>query len=268
MKCNGYRIAVATILFILLTAIQLCAFTPYTRTETYISSQNIPHTVVVGRGWDGIGNIGYTYLGNRNGSPTEREQINYILATVQLLLTACISILVCFGSKLKQKIKPSKTTDEIEILKNQNKKLQDTVDKLVLENDRLLRLKKLYESSNPEQNSDFPYFPEIDISSLAISDEKTQNIIKEKYAEDMYKYVKFKLQNSSENKDSFEEANAATEKTFVNEQLSLFDAPPLDLPYLDFNSLAFADEETAQQIQKKYAEELYAYIKDKICKEA
>lgn len=49
------------VIFLLLGIIQLGAFTPYTRTETYISVQNVPHTIVAARGWKNADNIGYTY---------------------------------------------------------------------------------------------------------------------------------------------------------------------------------------------------------------
>lgn len=66
---------------------------------------------------------------------------------------------------------------------------------------------------------------------------------------------------------TLEKANATTEEVFPNGQLSLFNDLPIEPPYLDINGLAFADEETSQQIQMKYAEDLYAYIKNRIEKE-
>ncbi len=36
------------------------------------------------------------------------------------------------------------------------------------------------------------------------------------------------------------------------------------LPCLDFNELAFADEETKKKVQKEYAEAMYEYIKSKM----
>ena len=250
MKKN--RPILSILLFILLIIIQFGAFTPYTETITYISSQNVPHTTVVGRGWDNVSDIGYTHQNINN--TIDREQINYALLIVQILLTMCVSTLICFGSKIKKLFTRKKQTNEIHILQAQNTQLQNTIDSLCAENKQLIADKEelkslLFERNRQNRIQDFQTLPEIDINALAFADTETQEEAKRKYAIDMYRYVE---NLSSPNPNTFDEASAATEELFASEQLSLADIPPM----LDISGLAFADEETSQNIQTKYAEDL------------
>ena len=258
MKKN--RPILSILLFILLIIIQFGAFTPYTETITYISSQNVPHTTVVGLGWDNVSDIGYTHQNINN--TIDREQINYALLIVQILLTMCVSTLICFGSKIKKLFTRKKQTNEIHILQAQNTQLQNTIDSLCAENKQLIADKEelkslLFERNRQNRIQDFQTLPEIDINALAFADTETQEEAKRKYAIDMYRYVE---NLSSPNPNTFDEASAATEELFASEQLSLADIPPM----LDISGLAFADEETSQNIQTKYAEDLYTYIKNKL----
>ena len=41
----------------------------------------------------------------------------------------------------------------------------------------------------------------------------------------------------------------------------------IELPYIDFNDLAFADEETQRKVQQDYAEAMYRFVKNKIDRE-
>lgn len=127
------------VIFLLLGIIQLGAFTPYTRTETYISVQNVPHTIVTARGWKNADNIGYTYK-DKNGT-IERERINIYIALLQLILTLVISAVICFDSDIKKLLNKKSSDDTIAILKDQNKQLQEAVNNLIEENKTLSQYK-------------------------------------------------------------------------------------------------------------------------------
>lgn len=127
------------VIFLLLGIIQLGAFTPYTRTETYISVQNVPHTIVAARGWKNADNIGYTYK-DKNGT-IERERINISIALLQLILTLALPIVICFDSDIKELLNKKSNDDTIAILKDQNKQFQEAVNNLIEENKTLSQYK-------------------------------------------------------------------------------------------------------------------------------
>lgn len=79
----------------LVIIIQLGSFIPYVKTETYISSQNVPHTVVVDRGYSSF-EYADNYTATDNKGVTTRRRINYPLAVVQFLLTTATAVLVCY----------------------------------------------------------------------------------------------------------------------------------------------------------------------------
>ncbi|MBQ8637109.1 MAG: hypothetical protein IJ423_05480 [Clostridia bacterium] len=62
-------------------------------------------------------------------------------------------------------------------------------------------------------------------------------------------------------KDIFEAMHDKFYKKHDHQQVSLFDAITAEPPILDLNGLAFADEETQQKELRKYAEDMYDYIK-------
>lgn len=254
------KTTVILVIYVLLIIFQFGAFIPYTVTETYISSQNVPHTVTVLRGYDGINNISeYNYKG-QNGV-IQRKRINYPLLTFHFALITCAALLAYYFLCYKGNRKQVKDVSNKEL-----SELKSMVNKLSSENAELIKFKKEYEKFLSEKDSykktqNYRNLPKLDINALAFADEETQERAKKQYAEEMYRYVKMS------NPNTFDEASAATQDLFANEQLSLADISINEPPCIDINSLAFADEETVRQIQKQYAEDLYAYITCKLGRE-
>lgn len=195
MKKQKIKLVFSIAFFVVFITIQLGAFTPFTTTETYISSQNVPHTVIIGRGWDGINNIldhkpFSVHVGSKSEA-TLRVQINLPLTIFQFILTAGLTALIYFAAISKKKVPASEPTEETELLKKQNIQLQQTIDKLISEKEELLHIKDLYEKSRAIRPSEENlHYPEIDINGLAFADEKTVKAAQRQYAEDMYQYVK------------------------------------------------------------------------------
>ena len=200
--------------YVVAIMIQLFAFTPYTITQTYISSQNVPHTVTTDRGYASFEDADGLTVTDLKGV-TERKRVNYKLFAFQLALTTAIAAFVCYFWCYKKAV-AYKTCDNEDnnTSRELNNQLQETIDKL---------------SSQ--------------INKITLENEALRSQI------------------------STLIRHQATEELSENEQFSFFDVLLPEPPYLDLNSLAFADEETVQRTQKKYAEDLYTYIKCRIDRE-
>lgn len=59
----------------------------------------------------------------------------------------------------------------------------------------------------------------------------------------------------------------AKEENIASEQVTLDDVLSVEPPYLDYNALAFADEDEIKQTQKQCAEDMYEFIKNKTVSE-
>lgn len=152
------RVFYSAVLLAALIFVQLAAFTPYIKTETLISSQNVPHTIVLDNGWKDIDSIGHTvrdYSG-KNGS-IEIERINVPVFILQLVLSALISIFVCIYPYIKKKLTQSR------------KNIDSHAEPIVIEP------------------------PYLDIDELSFADEDTSRRMQQKYARDLYDYIKKKL---------------------------------------------------------------------------
>ena len=107
------KIIYIAILYVILIVIQLCFFTPYTRIKTYVSAQNVPHSVVLERSWTGIDKI-KNYEHHKEGLDKisfEIEQINVTLAIIQFLLTTSVPICLLIMLK-RQSTKNAEYTNE------------------------------------------------------------------------------------------------------------------------------------------------------------
>lgn len=83
------------ITYIIAIIIQFFAFTPYIKTETYISSQNVPHIVVIERGYTSFEKADGPVFKGEN-EVTTRQQINHSLFTFQLILTTVFAALAYY----------------------------------------------------------------------------------------------------------------------------------------------------------------------------
>ena len=150
------RVFYSAVLLAALIFVQLAAFTPYIKTETLISSQNVPHTIVLDNGWKDIDSIGYVqqYSGKKS---IEIERINAPVFILQLVLSALISIFVCIYPYIKKKL-------------TKNHKSADSRAELIV--------------------IEPPY---LDLEDLSFADEDTSRRMQQKYARDLYDYIKKKL---------------------------------------------------------------------------
>lgn len=150
------RVFYSAVLLAALIFVQLAAFTPYIKTETLISSQNVPHTIVLDNGWKDIDSIGYAqeYSGKKI---IEIERINVPVFILQLVLSALISIFVCIYPYIKKKLTQS------------HKNINSSSELIVIEP------------------------PYLDIDELSFADEDTSRRMQQKYARDLYDYIKKKL---------------------------------------------------------------------------
>lgn len=205
-------------IYLLALVIQIAFFTPYIKTETYISSQNVPHVITVDRGFASFDFAnGYTKTGEKG--TISRIQVDYPIAALQLAFTTVLAVLSCYLVRRSSSKKDAPAPEDIgepEILKKQILQLQEVinnlsgqVDKITLENEAL-RGQIMHFYSNPPPS-------ELQCEMFA----NTQNFSSDALLDD-------------------------------------------NLPTLDINSLAFADEETIQRAQKQYAENVYNYIKNKL----
>ncbi len=191
----NWRKVLAVLLFAFFMLLQYLEFTPYAVTQTYISSQNVPHTVVINRGWKCYKDIGYSRNNKKDGSIIERERIDFSVAALQILLIGGVCIWVCIKPKIKQKKVQKTSNEETEAMKALNSQLQKSVSILSAENKRLLTVRKKYEDALRDYYESVPEFPQFDISTYAFADDKTINEAKRKYAEEMYKYVNYKFRH-------------------------------------------------------------------------
>ena len=204
--------------YVLVIIIQISTFTPYIKTETYISTQNVPHTVVIDRGYTSFENAdGHTHIDKKG--VTTRTQINYKLFVLQFALTTTAAVFACYLLYRKKLVVPEDVdASKCEVLKKQNIHLQQTIDRISSQNDKLI------------------------IENKALCDQNH-------YLQTL-----------------FDKVRAETGEILANDQLSLYDVTITEPPCLDVNGLSFTDEETVQRIQKKYAEDLYIYIRSRLDK--
>lgn len=118
------------IVYAIVIVIQFSACTPYTKTETYISSQNVPHTVIIERGYASLEDAdGYAHTDKKG--VTARQQINYSLFIFQLVLVTTVAALAYyFWCHKKTAVSKTCDTTGSDILRKQNAQLQETIDKL------------------------------------------------------------------------------------------------------------------------------------------
>lgn len=229
---------------------------PYHKIQIFKSAQNVPHTEIIGSGYDTVFDISNnTAVLHNNKDSAIGKRINAQQLFINLLLTICIFTVLYVIKRKNNPIEELNKTlkSESDVLRTQNKQLQETIDSLFEENEKLKTDKKecedllsrILRKSSPNA---LKKFPNLDINSLAFADTETLEKAKRKYAIDMYMYV---TSNTC----------AAAEKIFESKQLSLENEIHSDPPYMDFNELAFADEDTARCLQQQYAEDLFQYIK-------
>lgn len=196
MREKSLKIAGICVIYVLLILIQIGAFTPYKITETYFSSQNVPHTLIVERGYDNIFDIGYSHRDVRGGIKClEIESIDYPFLILQFSATTIITLLLYYILVYKSANKINNKNE----LKEQNLQLQNTIDGLIRENTELIKNQKLYESLFSQKNKSnktqgFSDIPKLDINSLAFADDETQKKAQEQYAQDILNYIESKIQ--------------------------------------------------------------------------
>lgn len=218
-SANKIKVLIIGAVYVLVVFIQFAAFTPYTKTETYISSQNVPHTVTIDTGYTSINTTNYTYTDKKG--ITERKRINYTLLTFQLASTTMVALIAYYfwcHKKTVNTLAVDNDTYNSDILKKQNIQLQQTIDKLADQNNKIkLENKALKEQIMSINNSfdevtaatenlfmqeqvtlaDIPAVtepPYLDINGLAFADDDEIRNAQKQYAEELYKYFKTKEQ--------------------------------------------------------------------------
>ena len=200
------------IVYAIVIVIQFAVFTPYTRTETYISSQNVPHTVIIKRGYASFEEAdGYAFTDKKG--VTARKQINYSLFAFQLILTTVLAVLVYYLWELrKQKnIDVQYKEKYLTLTKNYNELLENSkvvlkhLKQLQSENEALQSeistLMKQQAAERPSENEQLSFLdilqtepPYLDINGLAFADEETIRQAQKQYVEDLYKYFKVRYE--------------------------------------------------------------------------
>lgn len=191
----NWRKVLAVLLFAFFLLLQYLEFTPYAVTQTYISSQNVPHTVVINRGWKCYEDIGYSRNIKNDNPIVERERIDFSVAVLQILLSGGVCVWVYIKPKIAQRKGQKQVNSETETLKALNNQLQKSINVLSAENKRLLTARKKYEDALRDYYESVPEFPQFDVYTYAFADDKTINEAKRKYAEEMYKYVIYRTQH-------------------------------------------------------------------------
>lgn len=200
------------IVYAIVIVIQFAVFTPYTRTETYISSQNVPHTVIIKRGYASFEEAdGYAFTDKKG--VTARKQINYSLFAFQLISTTVLAVLVYYLWELrKQKnIDVQYKEKYLTLTKNYNELLENSkvvlkhLKQLQSENEALQSeistLMKQLAAERPSENEQLSFLdilqtepPYLDINGLAFADEETIRQAQKQYVEDLYKYFKVRYE--------------------------------------------------------------------------
>lgn len=207
------KMIIICIAYVIAIIVQLSVFTPYTVTETYISSQNVPHTVTIERGWTSFEHAD-DYVHNNKKGVIARQQVDYNLLVFQFALTTAIAACACYLLCRKKAVVPeiSDTTDN-SLLRKQNIQLQEAIDevsrqidKITLENEALrsqiikLTQNRAEEGIYKDKKLSLSYAkiepPYLDVNGLAFADEETVRQAQKQYAEDLYEY--FKLMNEIE----------------------------------------------------------------------
>ncbi len=166
------KIICICIVCILLLIVQLCAFTPYVRYKTYISSQNVPHSVVIDRGYKAIDEIGYEPLSY--GKTFGTEDIDYLHAFVQYGLTIGVSVFICIWLYKKDKSSPKEIMSKSELTKR--------IEHLEKENQML----KSFICKNPTEITP----PTLDKEAFTFADSETQEAMMSEYNAQMISYAR------------------------------------------------------------------------------
>lgn len=211
---NKRKALIVGVVYAFLIFIQFAAFTPYTTTRTYISSQNVPHTITIDSGYSSFGDScdGFNHTDAYVEGVT--RMTNYTLFTFQLVLTTSIAALAYYFLCYKKQTSAHSNNDcdEQENLKRQNVQMQQTIESPVAQNNKI----ELENTSLREQIVQFTDStaaatedlyaqetvslddvpleepPYIDVNELAFADEDTIRKAQKQYAEDLYRYFKEK----------------------------------------------------------------------------
>lgn len=165
------KIICITVISIVLLIAQLCSLTPYIKYQTYISSQNVPHSVVVERGYRAINEIGYY---EARGKTITIEQIDYVRAFIQFGLTIGTAIFLCIWLYKKDKPSPKAIMSKSEL----NKRIEH----LEKENQILKTFIR--------QNSTEITPPILDMEAITFADTEAQEAMMSKYNAQMIEYAR------------------------------------------------------------------------------
>lgn len=190
--------------YIIALVIEVFFCVPYNRFETFLSEQNVPHTVIIDSGYSPISDINYNRASWRNGS-IKISRVNIPQLVINIVVTSIVTAIFYFvltrkcslGEKAREQVLQesiNKLTEENDVIKEQSSALrsqniqsQQTIEELSSEVDELRQFKI--------RSEDVPTYPDIDIASLAFADAKTQEKAKRRYADDMYLYLKYILEH-------------------------------------------------------------------------
>lgn len=108
MKKNRFKktyILIAA--YILLIIIELFFCVPYNRVQIFISTQNVPHTEVVGNGYSTMSEIGleYTQKYGRNEGRMSAKQVNTPQLFMNISITTFLAVAMYFILQKDEKIK-------------------------------------------------------------------------------------------------------------------------------------------------------------------
>lgn len=169
------KIITIIICYIIAIYIQFAFLTPYKVERTYLSSQNVPHTVTIKSGYKCICKIGSHDI---KDEIIQTENINYTSLFFNLGLTTLITAFIVYSIKRDSHQSTEKELySEISNLKEEIKTL-----KTIINNSKILQSLK-------NKND----LPNLDINSLAFADSDTQEIALSKYNTDIENYLRNKM---------------------------------------------------------------------------
>ena len=229
-KNNKLKISLIVLAYIISLGIILSCLIPYKVCYIYVSSQNVPHAVIKESGFTSLSGISdyitdYGDIEEAERDYTITKEINIpILLSEMVFITALagIAIYLCVIQgrkgkntndtvenigKITEQIgflntticsldsKNSELNQKLDIYKEENNRLNVKIQELQTQNSYLLLKIGQYEDLKPSWREEAADLPKIDISSLAFSDEDTQEKAKNEYAMDMYNYIKNRIDN-------------------------------------------------------------------------
>lgn len=186
--------------YILLLIIELFFYVPYEKIVIFLSDKNVPHTEIIGNGYETLDDIRYdNVFPINNGKTATGKRVDSGQLLINLSATTIIALFVYLIFIY--------SGDKSKVLQSEFELLQRKVDILNYDNQLLQDYKKMFlqlknaltETANISSMPNIKDVPTIDINALAFADEETQDKVLQQYTDNISAYTAYKIYNALKN---------------------------------------------------------------------